>query len=233
MEIEENFNNENNEKSIINENNEKSKKKGIFLFSKISNMQNRLSRVEIRLKKDYEECKNNIFIGKICKIVLNDYSKNENTNNFEMIIELVSHFSLKFIFTHDYPFEPPIISFYKGNKYKFLFDPKGNIILNITKKEKWTPTLWLSTLIHHIEIKIKSEFENISSFCNIYDEFNNNRIGKSIFSKKEHYNKRNWNDYLNGILSKDSIKYLEFSELKQYKDCNYNSNNYLNNLIIK
>ena len=41
------------------------------------------------------------------------------------------------------------------------------------------------------------------------------------------------NDYLNGIKSKDSIKYLEFSELKQYKDCNYNSNNYFNNLIIK
>ena len=175
--------------------------------------------------KDLEEFKNNKNIGKFCKIILNDYSKIENINQFQLIIELVSHFTLKFIFTQDYPFEPPKISFFKGNQYDYLFDSEGNILLDIIRKENWTPTFWISTLIYHIELKIQLETNKITNFNKddqYYYNYNNERI---IFIKKQEYNKRNWTDYLNGIQKKDSIAYLENSELKQIKNYYNDFNN--------
>ena len=106
--------------------------RGVFkMQNKLKHKQNTLSSSEIRLKKDIEELKKNQDIGKFCEIILNDYKKIEGTEDFQMIVEFINHFSIKFIFTSEFPFEPPKIIFFAGNKYPFLFDTFGNIILNL------------------------------------------------------------------------------------------------------
>ena len=39
--------------------------------------------------------------------------------------------------------------------------------------------------------------------------------------KKGNYNKRNWNDYLNGVNVRESMEYLNFCELKANKFNNF------------
>jgi hypothetical protein len=95
---------------------------------------------ETRLKKDINELKKNGGIEKICQIRINDYIKMQETNNIKMIVEFVDFFSLEFIFTSEYPFDPPIIFYHSGNKIPLFFDSDGKIILEETKKQKWTPT---------------------------------------------------------------------------------------------
>ena len=138
-----------------------------------------ISSCERRLIKDNEELKKNENIGKFCEILVHNYKKIADSNDFEMIIEFKNYFSLKFIFTPDYPFSPPLISYYSGVKFPYIFDTNGNILLENTQKSKWTPIIWLSTLVHSIELLI-------SENCN-----------NSLFvPKAEKYGKRKWNDYL-------------------------------------
>ena len=144
-----------------------------------------LSKCEIRLKKDIEELKSNKNIGKVCQIKLNDYQRIQDTDSFQMIIEFVNYFSAKFVFPSDYPFAPPIITFYSGEKLPFIFDSEGNIILENSKKCNWTPALWLSTLVNSIELLISKGIN-----CNNY----NTNI--SNLSKKAKYGKRKWDDYI-------------------------------------
>ena len=131
MEIEETPSN------IINSNEQKGTKGFVGFYNKKNNKIIQLSSSEIRLKKDITELKNNKNIGKFCEIILNDYKKIEDTEDFQMIVEFINHFSIKFIFQSDFPFVPPKIVFFAGNKYPFLFDSDGNIILHLLQKENW------------------------------------------------------------------------------------------------
>ena len=210
MEIEENPSN------IINSNEQKGTKGCFGLKNKKNSKNVSLSSSEIRLKKDIIELKNNKNIGKFCEIILNDYKKVENTEDFQMIVEFTNHFSLKFIFQSDYPFVPPKIIFFAGNKYPFLFDSDGNIILHLLQKENWSPTFWISTLIFYIEKKVS---EQTSSLCFLDKGYNlvNDRYGKYFIVKKGDYSKRNWNDYLNIVNIRESKDFIQFSELKRDK----------------
>ena len=130
-------------------------------------------------------------------------------------MEFTNHFSLKFIFTPDYPFEPPKITFFAGNQYPFLFDYNGNIILNLITKENWSPTFWISTLILYIEKKIYTHTN--PTIFNKPSNYDDCKIGKIFMIKKGNYNKRNWNDYLNSINIRESIEYSKFRQLKGNK----------------
>ena len=190
--------------------------RGVFkMQNKLKHKQNTLSSSEIRLKKDIEELKKNKNIGKFCEIILNDYKKIEGTEDFQMIVEFINHFSIKFIFTSEFPFEPPKIIFFAGNKYPFLFDTFGNIILNLLEVQNWSPTFWISKLIYNIEKKISEGTGDICCVNNINS--NKNKIEKIFLIKKGDYNKRNWDDYLKGVNNKENIEYLKFSELKRNK----------------
>ena len=190
--------------------------RGVFkMQNKLKHKQNTLSSSEIRLKKDIEELKKNQDIGKFCEIILNDYKKIEGTEDFQMIVEFINHFSIKFIFTSEFPFEPPKIIFFAGNKYPFLFDTFGNIILNLLEVQNWSPTFWISKLIYNIEKKISEGTGDICCVNNINS--NKNKIEKIFLIKKGNYNKRNWDDYLKGVNNKENIEYLKFSELKRNK----------------
>ena len=223
MEIEENNSNDVNalesmEDSIyVRPRNINKERRGILNFHNRMNIrQNQLSSAEIRLRKDIEELKKNKKIGQCChEIILNDYKRIEGTENFQIIVEFINHFSLKFIFTSDYPFEPPKITFFAGNQYPFIFDCNGNIILNLITKENWSPTFWISTLILYIEKKIY-----LNTNPTIYNKPYNSedyKIGKIFMIKKGNYNKRNWNDYLNSINFRESIEYSKFRQLKGNK----------------
>ena len=143
-----------------------------------------ISSCERRLIKDIEELKNNKNIGKICEIIIKDYKRINDTYNFEMIIEFKNYFSVKFVFYSDYPFSPPEICFHSGQKYTNIFDSNGNILLENAKNTKWTPILWLSTLVISIEFLISKI------------ELNKNKQN-SFNSTKIKYQKRKWNYYLN------------------------------------
>ena len=156
--------------------------KRVFTYKKPTNL---LSTCEIRLKKDIEELKKNKNIGKVCPIKINDYQRIQDTDNFQMIIDFVNYFSAKFVFPSDYPFEPPIITFYSGEKLPFIFDSDGNIMLENSKKLNWTPIFWVSTLVNSIELLIlKGLNHNI---------FNTKIIN---LPKKMKYGKRKWDDYI-------------------------------------
>ena len=212
MEIEESPSN------LINSNEQKGTKglAGLSYKNTNKNNINILSSSEIRLKKDIDELKKNQNIGKFCEIILNDYKKIENTDDFQMIVEFTNHFSLKFIFPSDFPFVPPKIMFFAGNKYSFLFDLEGNIILHLLDKENWSPTFWISTLIFYIEKKVSEQTCNLSFLDKSYYCINN-RYGKYFIVKKGDYSKRNWNDYLKIANIRESKDYMKYSELKRNK----------------
>ena len=209
MEIEEspsNFINQNEKKTI-----------GLLgVIRKNQNKQNQLSRTEMRLIKDIDELKRNQNIGKFCEIIINDYKKIANTEDFQMIVEFTNHFSLKFIFPSDYPFVPPKIIYFAGNNYSFLFDPYGNIILHLLQKENWSPTFWISTLIFYIEKKVSEQTGNLCKFDKSYNCLYD-KYGKFFYIKKGNYSKRNWNDYLKIAYYRENMDYLKFSELKENK----------------
>ena len=198
-------------------NNKKSMNKGMRGVFNMNNKykQKTLLSSEIRLKKDIEELKKNQDVGKFCEIILNEYKKIEGTEDFQMIVEFINHFSVKFIFTSEFPFEPPKIIYFAGNKYPFLFDTFGNIILNLLKAQNWSPTFWISKLIINIEKIISEETNNIFYLNNINS--NNNKIGKIFSIKKRNYYKRNWEDYLKSVNNSVINEYLKISELKTNK----------------
>lgn len=146
-----------------------------------------ISSSERRLMKDLEEIKKNEKIGKICQVKINEYKRIEDTDNFEMIIEFKNYFSAKFEFLQDYPFSPPIISYHSGIKIPNIFDSDGKMLLENADKTKWTPILWLSTLIISIEQLILNNSKNDK----------NNPIFM-IIDLSSKYKKRNWDDYLEG-----------------------------------
>ena len=225
MEIEENNSNDINMfDQTINyqgQNQIKREKRGFFNFHNKSNYKsNQLTSCEIRLKKDIEELKKNQKISKYYDIILNGYKKIGDSDNFQMIIEFINHFSLKFVFTSDFPFEPPKITFFSGNQYSFLFDCNGNIILDLITKEKWSPTFWISTIIYDIEKIVYEKTSNLL-FFNRPSFVNDCRAGNFYMIKRGNYNKRNWNDYLNGVNVRDSINYFKFCELKGNKFNNF------------
>ena len=209
MEIEEspsNFINQNEKKTI-----------GLLgVIRKNQNKQNQTTRTEMRLIKDIDELKRNQNIGKFCEIIINDYKKIANTEDFQMIVEFTNHFSLKFIFPSDYPFVPPKIIYFAGNNYSFLFDPNGNIILHLLQKENWSPTFWISTLIFYIEKKVSEQTGNLCQFDKSYNCLYD-KYGKFFYIKKGNYSKRNWNDYLKIAYYRENMDYLKFSELKENK----------------
>ena len=145
-----------------------------------------LSICEGRIKQDLYDFYKKESTRKKFDIILHELKKIENTDNFEMLIEFLNIFTLKFIFSHQYPFEPPKITYYSGFKFANLFDDSENLILEILKKEKWSPVIWLSTLIGSIELIIENNLRNA-----------NNIFGNYVtISKKFDYRKRKWRDYL-------------------------------------
>lgn len=172
-----------------------------------------ISSCERRLIKDLEELKKNENIGKICQIKVNEYSKIKDSDNFELIIEFKNYFSVKFVFLSDYPFSPPIISFNSGIQFSNIFDSDGNILLENAKITKWTPILWLSTLVHSIELLISKNQNEINCINN-----NSNNISSSKIMK---YSKRNWDIYLmeeKAIFKNDSSVLTQLNKtLKEVK----------------
>lgn len=144
-----------------------------------------ISSSEMRLKKDLEEIKKNGKIGKICEVKINDYKRVSDTDNFFMIIEFKNYFSAKFEFLPDYPFSPPIISYHSGTKMKNIFDSEGKVLLENADKAKWTPILWLSTLIISIENLISN-----------YSKKDKNNPNFMLFDMTSKYKKRNWDEYI-------------------------------------
>lgn len=135
-----------------------------------------ISSSEARLIKDIEEIKTNERIGKYYEVIVNDYKRIKDTENFEMIVQFKNYFSVSFIFLPDYPFSPPIISFYSGIKIPSIFDSEGKILLENSKLSKWTPALFLSHFIISIELLIL------------------NNINNNFISSK--YGKRKWREYI-------------------------------------
>ena len=158
--------------------------------------------------------KKNQTIGKFCEIISNDYIRIPDTENFFMIFEFINHFSVKFIFTSEFPFEPPKINFLAGNQYSYLFNEDGSIIMDLINKDKWSPTFWISTLIYYIENKLSSETLKVSLLNN--NNYSNNNFYGII--KKGNYNKRNWNEYLRiNHFREENIELLKSYKLKRNK----------------
>jgi ubiquitin-protein ligase len=155
-----------------------------------------LSFCEGRLLNDLAEFKRSKIIGKICQIKLYDYKKIEN-NSFELIIEFISFFSVKFIFEPDYPCSPPIIVYENGLKLKNVFDDNGNVLIESIKKNSWSPSIWLSTLVYSIELLISSATDNdINYLYNNDNSSNQNLTNYFMKNKKQKYGKRKWNVYI-------------------------------------
>ena len=167
------------------------------IFKKNKNsISGELTLCEGRLLNDLAEFKRSKIVGKLCQIKLYDYKKLGN-NSFELIIEFVSFFSVKFIFDSDYPCSPPIITYDKGIKMKNVFDDNGNVLIESIKKENWTPSIWLSTLVYSIELLISSgtNLEN-----NWFSNNNNSNQGLTnyfMMAKRQKYGKRKWDIYIN------------------------------------
>ena len=167
------------------------------IFKKNKNsISGELTLCEGRLLNDLAEFKRSKIVGKLCQIKLYDYKKLGN-NSFELIIEFVSFFSVKFIFDSDYPCSPPIITYDKGIKMKNVFDDNGNVLIESIKKANWTPSIWLSTLVYSIELLI-------SSGTNLENNwFSNNNYSKQgltnyfMMAKRQKYGKRKWDIYMN------------------------------------
>jgi len=178
-----------------------------------------LSLCEGRLLNDLAEFKRSKIIGKICNIKLYDYKRIEN-NCFELIIDFISYFSVKFIFNSDYPCSPPIILHDKGIKPKNIFDENGNALIESTKKINWTPSIWLSTLVYSIELLISS-YINSENKCSNYNDNNQGYTNYFMKVKKQKYGKRKWNIYIdeyNDYFSKECIIIPELEKnLKKLK----------------
>ena len=144
-----------------------------------------ISLCEQWLISDIAEYKRSEIVGTICKAHFNNYIK--INNKFELIIEFINYFSVKFIFDQNYPITPPNIVYHNGLKIKNIFDMHGNVLIESIKKEKWDKSIWLSTLVFYIELLISKETEGKSNL-----ELNNYSN-----DRKEKYGKRKWNDYVN------------------------------------
>ena len=183
-----------------------------------------LTLCEGRLQNDLSEFKRSKIIGKICQIRLNDYKKVGN-DSFELIVDFISYFSVKFIFHSDYPCSPPIIIYEKGLKLKNIFDENGNVLIESIKRSNWTPIIWLSTLVYSIELLISSGINSESLyFSNKISNNKNNQNLTNYFmvAKKQKYGKRKWEDYINeyknNTFNKEGLVLPELEKnLKQLK----------------
>ena len=157
-----------------------------------------LTLCEGRLQNDLAEFRRSTIIGKICRIKLNDYKKVGN-DSFELIVDFISFFSVKFIFQSDYPCSPPLIIYERGLKPKNIFDGNGNVLIESIKRSNWTPSIWLSTLVYSIELLISSG-TNPENHCFSNNNTNNNNQNLTnyfMMAKKLKYGKRKWENYIN------------------------------------
>ena len=174
-----------------------------------------LTLCEGRLQNDLAELKRSKIFGKIVEIKFEDNYRKIDDNKLELLIEFVSFFVVKFTFNSDYPCSPPIITYVSGLKLRHIFDENGNVLIESIKKNNWTPSIWLSTLVYSIELLISSGLncENNGNQNNLTNYFTN--------LKKKKYGKRNWDAYLdemNNYYDKESIIMPELENtLKQLK----------------
>ena len=172
-----------------------------------------MSLCEQRIISDISEFKRSKLVGTICQIKLNEYKKN-NKGEFELIIEFISYFSIKFIFNLGYPLSPPTLIYNDGLKIKNIFDENGGVLVETIKKENWNKSIWLSTLIFYIELLISKE-------CIEKKNLSNDLNQNNIKDKNEKYGKRKWKDYVNEINEKcmnDNLIQIELEKnLKQLK----------------
>lgn len=185
-----------------------------------------LTMCEGRLINDLAEFKRSKLVGKNCQIKLKDYKKIQN-DNFELIVEFESYFSVKFVFDSNYPCSPPKIKYLNGSKPKNIFDDDGNVLIESIKKSNWTPSLWLSTLVYSIELLISSGNNNENN-CTDNDKDNSNHnnyfanFSNNYWKNKiKKYGKRKWDVYIdecNDYYSKECIILPELEKnLKQLK----------------
>lgn len=194
---------------IIRPLNSLSKNINCLIINETPNIEKK-SFTEMRLIKDLEEFKKNNKVGKCYSILLHDYFMIQNSNNFEMIVDFLGFFSLKFIFTSDYPFSPPLIFYCGGNKSSIIFDENGNIKLHCIDKMNWSPTLWLSSVIYSIELLIINKLQN------------KNVVESNFFEEKDNkYHKRRWKDYI-----KEAKSYYNNNSDNSYYF--YNNDRYIN-----
>jgi len=167
------------------------------IFKKNKNsISGELTLCEGRLLNDLAEFKRSKIVGKLCQIKLYDYKKLGN-NSFELIIEFVSFFSVKFIFDSDYPCSPPIITYDKGIKMKNVFDDNGNVLIESIKKANWTPSIWLSTLVYSIELLISSGTNLENNWFSNNNYSNQGLTNYFMMAKRQKYGKRKWDIYIN------------------------------------
>ena len=204
-----------NKKSIYAINQQNNKPKNLFPGELISSC-------ERRLQNDLSEFKTSKIVGNIYRVKLNDYKKIGN-NSFELIVDFIPLFSVKFIFDSDYPCSPPKIIYEKGFKLKHVFDENGNVLLESIKKSNWTPIIWVSTLIYSIELLISSGTNPENNyFSNNNNNNNQNLTNYFIMAKKQKYGKRKWEDYIseykNNTVNKEASILPELEKkLKQLK----------------
>ena len=185
------------------------------LYKKNKKSSYELTLCEGRLQNDLAELKRSKIFGKIVEIKFEDNYRKIDDNKLELLIEFVSFFVVKFTFNSDYPCSPPIITYVSGLKLRHIFDENGNVLIESIKKNNWTPSIWLSTLVYSIELLISSGLncENNGSQNNLTNYFTN--------LKKKKYGKRNWDAYLdemNNYYDKESIIMPELENtLKQLK----------------
>lgn len=169
------------------------------------NLTGELSDCEGRIISDISESKRSNIIGKICKIKINEYKKISN-DKFELIIEFISYFSVKFIFDSNYPISPPCIVYNSGKKINNIFDENGNALVETIKKENWNKGIWLSTLIFYIELLISSKAgDDQKSHVDTYKN--------DLITNKEKYKKRKWDDYINETYQYDKNVNINCIEL--------------------
>ena len=228
------FGNKNTSSNINNKNNEEDTEMNIFSknnkciygndSSSLINKNNKKSSYELtlcegRLQNDLAELKRSKVFGKICETKFDDNYRKVNNNQLEFCIEFVSFFTVKFTFNSDYPFSPPIITYASGLRPNNIFDENGNVLIESIKKNNWTPSIWLSTLVYSIELLISSSLNNEVNSTN--NNNNSNLTNYFLNLKKKRYGKRNWDVYLEGIntyYAKESILIPELENtLKQLK----------------
>ena len=173
-----------------------------FKYNSSSSQKKKKTFAEIRIEKDIEEFNKNENIGKFCKIKIFGFEKEENLNRYKLYADFDNHFRILIIFKDDYPYSPPVMTFYSGNKYPFLFNSNFEINFEDLKEEKWNPTISLSTLLYKIELSISNEYNKIYHHSDI-----------------QKYGKRKWKDYLKNENSfvNDINYFCSFHTIKKLK----------------
>ena len=137
MEVEEDYYN-----YLDNKNNE-------IYISKETLSKKKLKKTEARIKNDLIEFENKRITLKRYKIYLDKYYFEDNIISLKVLID--KYFLIKFIFSEDYPFDPPELIYLEGKKFNF-FDDNNKLKLDCLTKEKWSAVLSINSILFQLEL---------------------------------------------------------------------------------